>query len=144
MYICAKCNSLVAQPMKQWWSRRPHCRNGHVLYIGGIGASLEKPFWRAFCRGLAGGLGMTFVLLLLAGGPDYKARPTAAGLALLVASYYLLASLYLFARAWFWTRRSGPIQRLVANARGRACGALAAIPSQIGLVMLMGLRVPGR
>ena len=144
MYICPKCNSVVGQTRERWWSRRPHCRNGHVLYVGGIGASREKPFWAAFARGLGGGFAMTCFLVLLSLGPDYKARPTAAGLALLVAGYYVLIGLYLLARAWFWERCSGPIRRLATNARGRACGALASVPCQVGLVMVLGLRVPGR
>jgi hypothetical protein len=137
MYICAKCNRLVDKPAKHWWSRRPYCRNGHVLYVGGIGPSLEKPFWKAFARGLAGGLAMTCVLVLMAMGPDYQARLGATGLGELVAGYYLLVGLYLLAKAWFWVRRGGPIRRLVAHARGRACGALAAIPCQLGIVIAL-------
>lgn len=142
MYICAKCNSVVAQPTKRWWSRRPRCRNGHVLYVRGIGPSFEKPFWAAFARGLAGGFGMTCFIVLLAMGPDYQARPTAAGLGLLVAAYYLLIGLFLLGKAWVWGRRAGPIQRLADHARGRACGALTAVPCQLGLVLVLGLRVP--
>jgi hypothetical protein len=99
--------------------------------------SLEKPFWNAFARGLAGGFGMICFIVMLAMGPDYQAVPTAGGVGLLVAVFYLLIGLTLLGKAYCWARRGGAVQRLVAHARGRACGSLAAIPCQLGIVIML-------
>src|SRR5712691_10265890 len=53
MYVCPKCNSLVGQPKTRWWSGWRYCPNSHVLYVRGLGPSLEQSFWKSFLRALA-------------------------------------------------------------------------------------------
>lgn len=137
MYVCPKCNSLVDQPKTRWWSRWRYCANGHVLYVRGLGPSLEQPFRKSFLKGLARGIGMTGVIVLLALGPDHDAPRVAGGLGLVVAIIYLFTGLSLLIKARFWARRAGPVQRLVTHARGRAYGFLAAIPCQLGIMMAL-------
>ena len=137
MYVCPKCNSLVDQPKKRWWSRWHYCPNGHVLYVRGLGPSLEQPFRKSFLKGLARGIGMTGLIVLLALGPDHDARRAAGGLGLVVAIIYLFTGLSLLIKAHFWAGRAGPVLRLVAHARGRACGFLAAIPCQLGIMIAL-------
>ena len=137
MYVCPKCNSLVDQPKRRWWSGWRYCPNGHVLYVRGLGPSLEQSFWKSFLKGLARGIGMIGLIVLLALGPDYQAVPVARGMGLVVAIFYLFTGLTLLRKAHVWAGRAGPVQRLVTHARGRAYGFLAAIPCQLGVVIAL-------
>jgi len=155
MYVCPKCNSLVDQPTKRSWSRWHYCPNGHVLYVRGLGPSLEQAFWKSFQKGLARGIGMMGLIILFAigsilagafatappalrsAGPAYQAASLAGGMGLVVAIFYLFTGLSLLGKAHFWARRKGPVQRLVTHARGRAYGFLAAIPCQVGILIAL-------
>jgi len=144
MYVCPKCNSLVDQPKKRWWSGWRYCSNGHVLYVRGLGPSLEKSFWKSFLRGFVPGI-MVFglIVLTLATAPDYPPNlnahrgSVAASVGSVVAIFYLLMGLILLRKAHIWAVRAGPLQRLVTHARGRACGFLAATACQLGIVMAL-------
>ena len=142
MYICSKCNGLVDQPGKRWWSRWRFCANGHVLYIRGLGPSVERSFWESFVRGLLRSIGFFGIFLLPAlappeAPPRYKAAVAALGIGIIVSSFYLLMGLNLLRKAHVWARKAGPIQRLVTHASGRAYGFLAAFACQ--LVILIAL-----
>ena len=137
MYVCAKCNIVVDRPQKRWWSRWHYCPSGHVLYVAGLGASVEQSFSRAFRGGLERGLVMLLLVLLLALGPDYQAKRGAAGVGGLVAILYLFTGLWLLLKAHGWARRSGPIQRLIPGARGRAWGFLTALLCQLAFLALL-------
>jgi len=155
MYVCPKCNSLVDQPTKRSWSRWHYCPNGHVLYVRGLGPSLEQAFWKSFQKGLARGIGMMGLIVLFAigsilsgafagapsalrsVGPAYQAASVAGGMGFVLGIFYLFTSLSLLIRAHFWTRRAGAVQRLVTHARGRAYGFLAAIPCQVGILIAL-------
>jgi hypothetical protein len=138
MYVCPKCNSLVDQPKKRWWSGWRYCPSGHVLYVRGFGPSLERSFWRSFLRGFARSI-LIFgaVVLTLAAAPEYRARSGAPYMGFVVATFYLLLVLNLFRKARVWTGRTGPVQRLVVHARGRAYGFLAAVSCQLGIAVAL-------
>jgi len=141
MYVCPKCNSVVDQPKKRWWSGWRYCPNGHVLYVRGLGPSLEQSFWKSFLKALARGIGIfALIVLTLAIAPDVPQRlpgSVAPSMGFLVAILYLLAGLSLLRKAHLWAGRPGPVQRLVAHARGRAYGFLAAIPCQLGITIAL-------
>ena len=148
MYVCAKCNSLVEQPARRWWSRWRYCPNGHVLYVRGLGPSLEQSFRKSFLRGLAPGIGVFGLIVLVATtqiAPEFQAASgrhvdggmVACSLGCVVAIFYLFRGLSLLIRAHAWARRAGPVQRLVAHARGRACGVLVAVSCQLGVMMAL-------
>jgi len=54
-----------------------------------------------------------------------------------VAVFYLFTGLILLRKAYLWVGRAGPIQKLVAHARGRAYGVFAAVACQLGIVMAL-------
>jgi len=148
MYVCPKCNSLVDQPKRRWWSGWRYCLNGHVLYVRGLGPSLEQPFWKSFLKGLARGISVFgLIVLTFSIAPDYHAasmaraasmrRWSGADVGFVVAIFYLFTGLSLLRKAHFWAGRAGPVQRLVTHARGRAYGFLAAIPCQFGIVIAL-------
>jgi hypothetical protein len=142
MYICAKCNTLVDQPNKPWWSGWRHCPNGHVLYVRGLGPSLERSFWEAFPRAFARAMIIFGIIALtLAIEPDYPKQMldrhvTTQGPAMvgfLMAIFYLFVGLNLLRKAHVWTGKGGPVQRLVTHARGRAYGFLTAVLCQLAI-----------
>ena len=134
MYVCPKCNNLVDQPKRRWWSGWRYCLRGHVLYVRGLGPSLEQPFWKSFLKALARGVGVfVLILLTLAAAPEGRARAGARGIGILVAAFYLFVGLNLLRKAHLWARRVGPVRRLAANARGRAYGFLAAVLCQLSV-----------
>lgn len=139
MYVCPKCNSLVDQPKKRWWSGRPHCPNGHVLYVQGLGPSLERPFWNSFLRALARAMIIfgLIVFTLATNLENERARSGAASMGFVVAIFYLFVGLNLLRKAHVWARQAGPVQRLVTHARGRAYGFLAAVLCQLGITIAM-------
>ncbi len=141
MYICLKCNSLVDQPKRRWWSGWRYCTSGHVLYVRGLGPSLEQSFWKSFLKGLARGIGaFGLIVLTLAAAPDIPPRlrgSVAPSMGFVVAIFYLFAGLSLLIKARFWTGRAGPVQRLVPHARGRAYGFLAAVACQLGITIAL-------
>ena len=140
-FVCPKCNSLVDQPKKRWWSGWRYCPNGHVLYVRGLGPSLEQSFWKSFLKGLARGIGVFgLIVLTLAVAPDVPHRlrgSVAPSMGFLVAIFYLLTGLSLLRKAHFWAGRGGPVQRLVTHARGRAYGFLAAVACQLGIIIAL-------
>ena len=143
-FVCPKCNSLVDQPKKRWWSGWRYCPNGHVLYVRGLGPSLEQSFWKSFLKGLARSISVWgLIVLTLAIAPDYPpnlhARSGAGALSVgfCVAIFYLFTGLSLLRKAHFWAGRAGPLQRLVPHARGRAYGFLAAIACQLAITMTL-------
>jgi len=144
MYVCPKCDSLVDQPRKRWWSGWRYCPNGHVLYVRGLGPSLEQSFWKSFLKGLVPSV-MVFGLIVLTLGvaPDYPpnlrahAGSAAASMGFVVTVFYLFTGLILLRKAHVWAGRVGPVQRLVTHARGRAYGFLAAVACQLGIVMAL-------
>ena len=147
MYVCPRCNGLVDQPERRWWSRWRYCPNGHVLYVRGLGPSSEQSFRKPFFKSLAQGIGIFGLIVLVAItqiAPEFRAASgrgngnmLACRLGSMVAIFYLLRGLSLLIRAHFWARRAGPVQRLVTHARGKACGFLAAIPCQLGIMMAL-------
>ena len=60
-----------------------------------------------------------------------------AGVGFLVAIFYLFVGLNLLRKAHVWARQSGPVQKLVAHARGRAYGFLAAVLCQLGIAIAL-------
>src|SRR5712664_507914 len=138
MYVCPKCNSLVDQPKRRWWSGWRYCAKGHVLYVRCLGPSLEQSFWKSFLKGLVAGIVVFgLIVLTLAVAPDYRARSGAPYMGFVVAIFYLFAGLSLLIRAHFWAGRAGPVQRLVAHARGRAYGFLAAVACQLCITIAL-------
>ena len=141
MYVCPKCNSLVDRPERRWWSGWRYCPNGHVLYVGGFGPSLEQSFWKSFLKGLARGIAVFgLIVLTFAIAPDVPHRlrgSVAPSIGFVVAIFYLFTGLILLRKAHLWAGRAGPVQRLVTHARGRAYGFLAAIPCQLGIIALL-------
>ena len=141
MYVCPKCNSLVDQPKRRWWSGWRYCPNDHVLYVRGLGPSLEQSFWKSFLKGLARGIGIFgLIVVTLAIAPDVPSRlrgSVAPSMGFVVAIFYLFVGLRLFGKAHFWAGRAGPVQRLVPHARGRAYGFLAAIACQLGITIAL-------
>jgi hypothetical protein len=75
--------------------------------------------------------------LALALAPERQARSGVPAIGLLVGIYYLFAGLILLLRAHLWSRRAGPVQRLVPHAKGRACGYLAAVAIQFMIVLIL-------
>ena len=132
MYVCSKCNRVVDQPGRRWWSGWRYGPDGHVLYVPGLGPSLEQSFWKSFLRGLARSM-IVFglIVLTLALAPDYRARPAVTGIGLCVAVFYLFTAL----KAHLWAGRAGPVQRLATHARGRAYGFLAGVLCQLGITI---------
>jgi len=137
VYVCPKCDSLVDQPRRRWWWRWRYCPNGHALYVRGLGPSLEQSFWNSFRTGLARGIFMIGLVVLLAMGPDHQAVPVARGFGFVLAIFHFFTGLILLIRAHFWAGRAGPVQRLVPHARGRASGFLAAVPCQLAVVIAL-------
>ena len=139
MYVCPKCNSLVDQPKRRWWSGWRYCPNGHVLYVQGLGPSLEQSFWKSFLRALARGiLIFGLIVLTLAVAPDNdRARSGAPYMGFVVAIFYSLVGLNLLKKAHVWAGRGGPVQRLVTHAKGRAYGFLAAVLCQLGITIAL-------
>ena len=142
MYVCLKCDLLVDQPRKRWWSGWRYCPNNHVLYVRGLGASLEQSFWKSFVKGFVPSIIVFFwIVLALAAGSDYHKSPPLRSVApfigIWVAIFYLVWGLILLRRADAWAERAGPIQRLVPHAKGRACGFLAAVACQLGIMMAL-------
>ena len=142
MYVCPKCNGLVDQPKRRWWSRWRYCANGHVLYVRGLGPSLEQPFWKSFLKGLVRSIGMFGLIVLPAiappeAPPHYCAASAALAIGIVVSSFYLVTSLALLRKAHVWAGRTGPLQRLVTHASGRAYGFLAAFTCQLGIMIVL-------
>ena len=148
MYVCPKCDGLVDQPERRWWSRWRYCPNSHVLYVRGLGPSSEQSFWKSFLRSLAQGIGIFGLIVLVAItqiAPEFRAatgrredgRMMACSFGFVVVVFYLFRGLSLLRKAHLWARRAGPVQRLVTHARGKACGFLAAIPCQLGIMMAL-------
>ena len=146
MYVCPKCNSLVDQPKKRWWSRWHYCPNGHVLYVRGLGPSLGQPFRESFLRAFARAMIIFGIIAMTLGTqPDYPkemlerhARTQApAAVGFLFAIYYLFVVLNLLRKAHAWAGRPGPVQKLVTHARGRAYGFLAAALCQLGIAVAL-------
>ena len=144
MYICPKCDSLVEQPKKRWWSGWRYCPNGHVLYIRGLGSSLEEPFWKSFLKGSVSSFCVfCLVVLTFATAPGYPpnlrahALSAAASMGFLVAIVCLFWGLVLLRRAHVWAGRAGPIQRLAPHARGRAYGFIAAAACEFAIVIAL-------
>jgi hypothetical protein len=146
MYVCPKCNSLVDQPMGRWWSRRQYCANGHVLYVRDLGPALEQPFQKSFLKAFARAMIIFGIIALtLSTQPDYPKEllerrattqaPAAVGFVL--AIYYLFVGLIMLRKARIWARQGGPVQRLVAHARGRAYGLLAAVLCMLGIAVAL-------
>ena len=144
MYVCPKCNSLVDQPERRWWSGWRYCANGHVLYVRCLGASLEQSFWKSFLKGFVPSI-IVFGSIVLTFGtaPDYPPNlaahraSAAASMGFVVAIFYLLNGLNLARKVHLWAGRAGPLQRLVTHARGRAYGFLAATACQFSIVMAL-------
>lgn len=148
MYVCAKCNSLVEEPTRRWWSRWRYCPNAHVLYVRGLGPSFEQSFRKSFLKGLAWGIGMFGLIVLVAItqiAPEFHAASgrhedgglVACAIGFWVAIFYLFWGLSLLRKAHLWAGRAGPVQRLVTHARGRAYGFLAAILCQLGIMLTL-------
>lgn len=142
VYVCPKCNSLVDQPKRRWWSGWRYCPNGHVLYVRGFGPSLEESFRKSFVKGFVPSICVfCLIVLTLAVAPDYspnlRARSwsAAASIGFVVAIFYSFWGLSLLRKAHFWAGRAGPVQRLVTHAKGRAYGFLAATACQLGIVI---------
>jgi hypothetical protein len=137
MYICAKCDTEVAQPGNRWWSGWRYCANGHVLYVGGLGPSFERSFWTAFLRAFARSFLFFCVVVITAStAPDNASmRSEGPAMGFLVAAFYLVAGLILLIRAQAWARLPGAIQRLLPHAKGRGCGFLAAAACQLGITV---------
>ncbi len=111
MYVCPKCNSSVDQPKRRWWSGWRYCPNGHVLYVRGLGPSLERSFWKSFLRALARGIIVfSLIVLTLAAAPEYQARTGAPGTGFVVAIFYLFVGLSLLRKGALvgGTGRAGP------------------------------------
>jgi hypothetical protein len=144
MYVCAKCNSLVDHPQKRWWSGWRYCPNGHVLFVRGLGASLEQSLGKSFLKGLIPSI-IVFGLIVvtLAAAPDYPPNlqahrgAMAASAGFCVALLYLLWGLMLLRKARAWAGQAGPVQRLVTHAKGRAYGFIAVILCPIGLTIAL-------
>src|SRR5712664_3749347 len=100
MYVCPKCNSLVDQPKRRWWSGWRYCAKGHVLYVRCLGPSLEQSFWKSFLKGLVAGIVVFgLIVLTLAVAPDYRARSGAPYMGFVVAIFYLFAGLSLLIKS---------------------------------------------
>ena len=140
MYVCPKCNSLVDQPKRRWWSGW-RCPRGHVLYVRGLGRSLEQSFWKSFLKAFARSIGVFFLIVFtLAAAPDVPGRLRAVmapSVGIVVAIFYLFVVLILLKKAHVWAGRAGPVQRLVTHARGRAYGFIAAILCQLGITIAL-------
>ena len=107
-----------------------------MLYVSGLGASLEQPFWKAFLKALVQGLVVFgLILLTLAAAPEARARSGAPAIGILVAPFYLIVGLLVLRKARVWARRAGAVQRLIPHARGRAYGFLAAAFCQLGITI---------
>src|SRR5579863_7517694 len=106
MYVCPKCDSLVDQPRKRWWSGWRYCSNGHVLYIRGLGPSLEQSFWKSFLKGLARGIGVFGLIVLTVGMardvPPRLRGSVAPSIGIWVAIFYFLVGLNLLRKAHVW------------------------------------------
>jgi hypothetical protein len=142
MYVCPKCNSVVDQPRKRWWSQWRYCPNGHVLYVPGLGASREQSFWKSFVKGFALSIIVVFwIILALTIDSYYHERPALRSvegfLGVWVALFYFAWGLILLARARGWAEREGAVQKLVPCAKGRACGLLASVFCQLGIVVAL-------
>jgi hypothetical protein len=146
MYVCPKCNSLVGQPKRRWWSSRQYCANGHVLYVRGLGPSLEQPFQKSFLRAFARAMIIfSIIAITLAIEPDnprellerHAKTQAPAAVGFLLAIYYLLGGLNMLRKARIGARQAGPVQKLVAHARGRAYGFLAAVLCQLGVAVAL-------
>jgi hypothetical protein len=144
MYVCPKCNSLVDQPQKRWWSGYRYCPNGHVLYVHGLGASLEKSFSKSFLKSSMPSI-IVFCLIVLtfAVAPDYPPNlaahrgAMAASIGISVAFFYLFWGLMMLGKARSWAGREGAVQRLVTHARGKAYGFLTSVLCQLGIVIAL-------
>ena len=142
MYVCSKCNSLVDQPQKRWWSGWKYCPSGHVLYVRGLGPSREQSFRRALLKALARSIGV-FCLVILTFGMAPETPPprlrgaVAPSMGFWVAVFYLSVGLILLQKARSWAGREGAVQRLVTHARGKAYGFLASVLCQLGIVIAM-------
>jgi len=142
MYICTKCDAIVDQPQKRWWSRRRYSSSGHVLYVRGLGPSVEQSFLKSWLKALARSLGV-FCLVVLTFGMAPEAPPSrlrgalAPSMGFWVAVFYLFVGLILLRKARSWAGRAGEVQRLVTHARGRAYGFLAAVLCQLSIVIAL-------
>lgn len=141
MYVCVKCNSLVDQPKRRWWSGWRYCPNGHVLYVRGLGPSLEQSFWKSFLKSFVPSIIVfSLIVLTFAAAADLPHRvrgSVAPTVGFVVAVFYLLTGLISLRRAHLWSGRGGPVQRLVTHARGRAYGFLAAVACQLGIIIAL-------
>ena len=137
MYICAKCNTLVEQPKKKWWSGWRYCPNDHVLYVWGFGPSLEQSFRKSFLKAFVPAMIISgwIVLAVSLFADDARARSGAPDMGFVVAIFCSLFGLNPLRKAHVWAGRAGPVQRLVAHARGRAYGFLAAALCQLGITV---------
>jgi hypothetical protein len=141
MYVCVKCNSLVDQPKQRWWSGWRYCPNGHVLYVRGFGPSVEQSFWKSFLKGFVPSI-IVFGLIVLtfavaADLPNRVRGSVAPTVGFVVSVFYLLTGLISLRKVHIWSGRAGPVQRLVAYARGRAYGFLAAVACQLGIILAL-------
>lgn len=144
MYVCPNCNSLVDQPRKRWWSGWRYCPDGHVLYVRGLGPSLEQSFWKSFLKGFVPSIAVFCLIVLTVGAaPDYPPNMNAhrgsmaATVGILVAAFYVSWGLMMLGKARVWAERAGAVQRLVPHARGRAYGFLAATTCQFGITIAL-------
>src|SRR5579859_4568550 len=142
MYVCPKCNAFVDQPQTRWWSGWRYCESGHVLYVLGLGPSLEQSFRKSWLKALARSLGF-FCLVVLTFAMAPEAPPArlrgaiAPSMGFWVAVFYLFVGVILLRKARSWTVRAGAVQKLVTHARGRAYGFLAAVLCQLGIVIAL-------
>jgi len=109
---------------------------------------LEQSFRKSFLKGLAWGMGMFGLIVLVAITqitPEFHAASrrdqdggmVACAMGFWVALFYLFWGLSLLGKAHFWAGRAGPVQRLVTHARGRAYGFLAAVTCQLGFMVAL-------
>jgi hypothetical protein len=107
---------------------------------------LEQPFQKSFLRAFARAIIIfSIIAFTLATQPDYPKEllerhattqaPAAVGF--LLAIYYLFVGLLLLRKTRIWERQAGPVQKLVAHARGRAYGFLAAVVCQLGIAVAL-------
>ena len=73
----------------------------------------------------------------LALAPEHQARSGARAIGLLVGIYYLLVGLVLLLRSHLWSKRPGPVQRLIPHANGRAYGYIAAVALQLAVAIAL-------
>ncbi len=134
MFICPKCNTLVADPdylpPPPPWRRlrgspgtpNPVCPSGHKLRSPVLGDLSELSLARAIFRGLL----LSATTLALGMLEDLRKGPTGRphlGLMLMTATGLILGTIA-FNSAWKWAGATGPVHRLASRALGTAVGDL--------------------